>query len=318
MPPLEFARRLIALAAYGAAAGLVGVGLAALSGIGHRWVDLLVQFTGPALTGAVLLTATCLVLRWRRAAGAAGLAALILAAAVWPQWAPDRRAPAEGEPLRLYVANLWGRNADVAAMRRSIVEADADVLVLIELGDAPEARLDELLQGWPHRSVSDRRAGAGGVVRSVIASRLPLEARRLSLREVETAAARVAAPFGPVEVIAVHLTRPWPFQFQWGQIIQVMELGRYRAGLEGPVIAAGDFNSVSTGRIGRQMREGLGLTAAPGWPGTWPARAPAPLRIAIDHLYRSPDLVVTSRRLGRPTGSDHRPVIVEVKPRSGG
>jgi len=36
------------------------------------------------------------------------------------------------------------------------------------------------------------------------------------------------------------------------------------------------------------------------------------VRIAIDHLWASPELTVVSRRLGRPTGSDHSPVIVEL------
>lgn len=305
------------LIAWGASAGLAGVGLAALSGIGHRWVDILAQFTAPAVVGGLLLLTACLILRLWSGAAAAGLAAALLLIAAWPQWAPDRRLDAEGPALRLYTANLWGRNEDVARMRQSIEAADADVLVLIELGDAPSAQLDALLDGWPHRAVSGRRVGAGGAVRSVIASRLPLEAHELSLHEVETTAATIQAPFGPVEMIAVHLTRPWPFQYQWGQIIQVMELGEYRKTLSNPVVATGDFNSVSTARIGRQMRDELGLTAAPGWPGTWPAKAPGPLRINIDQVYRSPDLVVTERRLGLPTGSDHRPVITVLRPRAG-
>ncbi|QBX38603.1 endonuclease [Brevundimonas sp. S30B] len=310
-------RGLAQLFAWGASAGLAAIGLAGLSGVGHRWIDILAQFTAPAAAGAGLLVLACLGLRLWSAAAAASLAGLILLVAVWPQLAPDRR-PAEGPTLRLYTANLYGRNDDVAAMRASLQAADADVLVLIELGDAPSEQIDALLEGWPHRAVSGRRVGAGGAVRSVIASRLPLRPHALTLHEVETVSATVQAPFGPVEVIAVHLTRPWPFQFQWGQIIQVMELGEHRRTLNGPIIAAGDFNSVSTARIGRQMRDELGLTAAPGWPGTWPAKAPGPLRINIDQVYRSPELVVTERRLGRPTGSDHRPVVTELRLRAGG
>lgn len=314
---MTLVRGLGLLIAWGASAGLAGVGLAALSGIGHRWVDILAQFTAPAVVGGLLLLTACLILRLWSGAATAGLATALLLIAVWPQWAPDRRPASEGPALRLYTANLWGRNEDVERMRQSIEAADADVLVLIELGDSPNAQLDALLDGWPHRAVSGRRVGAGGAVRSIIASRLPLEARELSLHEVETTAATIQAPFGPVEMIAVHLTRPWPFQYQWGQIIQVMELGEYRKTLSNPVVATGDFNSVSTARIGRQMRDEQGLTAAPGWPGTWPAKAPGPLRINIDQVYRSPDLVVTDRRLGLPTGSDHRPVITVLRPRAG-
>ena len=46
-----------------ALAGLAVTGIAALSGVGHRWVDILAQFTAPALLAAVATTAVCLLLR---------------------------------------------------------------------------------------------------------------------------------------------------------------------------------------------------------------------------------------------------------------
>src|SRR5690606_31331133 len=117
---------------------------------------------------------------------------------------------------------------------------------------------------------------------------------------------------GPVHLLGVHLTRPWPFQEQWGQISQTMALEAIVEDLEGPVIAAGDFNSVSNARIGRQVRRDLGLHPAPGFPGTWPAFLPAPLGLTIDQVWASPELAFVSRRLGRANGSDHRPVVTEL------
>jgi type I restriction enzyme R subunit len=81
--------------------------------------------------------------------------------------------------------------------------------------------------------------------------------------------------------------------------------------LDGPVVVAGDFNSVSSARIGRQIRRDIGLRPAPGFPGTWPTDLPSALGITIDQVYASPDLAFVSRRLGQPTGSDHRPVVTE-------
>ena len=34
--------------------------------------------------------------------------------------------------------------------------------------------------------------------------------------------------------------------------------------------------------------------------------------LPIDQVYASPDLAFISRRLGQPTGSDHRPVVTEI------
>ena len=121
-------------------AGLAVVGVAALSGIGHRWVDILAQFTAPVLLAAVGLTLACLVLRLWPAAVTGILVSALLLIAVWPQWFPARGTPAPGQPVvRIYSANLWVENTDVEAMRRSIVAADADILILVEVGDAPAA-----------------------------------------------------------------------------------------------------------------------------------------------------------------------------------
>ncbi|WP_295172399.1 endonuclease/exonuclease/phosphatase family protein [uncultured Brevundimonas sp.] len=293
--------------------GLAAFGAAALSGIGHRWVDILAQFTSPALLAAVGVTVVCLLLRLWPASIVGGLACVVLTLSVWPQWTPTKGVPVPDQPIvRVYSANLYVFNTDVAAMRRSIVAAEADIVVLVELGQAPASRLDQLLPDYPHR-VLIGQARAGDHARSIIASRYPI-LQRLPERPdgLSTVGATVQTPIGPINVFGVHLTRPWPYQYQWGQISQVMALAeRMKAAPDHPVIAAGDFNSVSSARIGKQIQSDLGLIPAPGWPGTWPSQIPAFAGITIDQVYRSPDLSLITRRLGEPTGSDHCPVITE-------
>ncbi|KQP48251.1 endonuclease [Brevundimonas sp. Leaf280] len=293
--------------------GLAAFGAAALSGIGHRWVDILAQFTSPMLLAAVGVTVVCLLFRLWPASIVGGLACVVLALSVWPQWTPTKGTPVPDQPIvRVYSANLYVFNTDVAAMRRSIAAADADILVLVELGQAPASRLDQLLPDYPHR-VLIGQARAGDHARSIIASRYPI-LQGLPERPdgLSAVGATVQTSIGPINVFGVHLTRPWPYQYQWGQISQVMALAeRMKAAPDHPVIAAGDFNSVSSARIGKQIQSDLGLVPAPGWPGTWPSQIPAFAGITIDQIYRSPDLALITRRLGEPTGSDHRPVITE-------
>ena len=266
--------------------GLSGFGVAGLSGIGHRWVDILAQFTAPVLLAATVLTLACLVLRLWPAFVVGVLAGLVLLAAVWPQWMTPLGRPQPDQPIiRLYSANLWVDNTDVAAIRRSIVDADADIVVLVEVGDAPADRLDEVLAGYPNRAVMGRIEDPSGRALSIVASRYPIQGK---------------------------LTRPWPYQYQWGQINQVMALtARREKAAPHPTIVAGDFNSVSSARIGRQIQSDMNLSPAPGFPGTWPSRLPAFAGITIDQVYRSPDLALISRRIGEPTGSDHYPVVTE-------
>ena len=291
----------------------VGVALAALSGIGHRGFDILAQFTAPALVVTAGLT-ILLALTRLKAAALHGLAAcLALTIAVVPQWFPGGPGPERDVPgVRLYSANVYYLNDDVAAMRRSIKAADADIVVLIELGREAAGRADELLQGYPHRAASMRMDATRGPSRSVIASRWPLAPLPDSPDGLHAVAAVARTPLGRLNVVGVHLTRPWPFQEQWGQISQTMALQAVVEDLDGPVIVAGDFNSGSSARIGKQMRRDLGLHPAAAFPGTWPADLPAPLGMTIDQVYASPDLAFVRRGLGQPTGSDHRPVVTEI------
>lgn len=292
--------------------GLMLLGGLILARIGHRWVDIFAQFTAPLFIACLSATILLGLLRFRLATGAGLVSGVVLFIAVLPQWATGAPAPESDAPtIRLYSANVYYLNDDVAAMRRSIAAADPDIVILIELGRAPLGQLDDLLKDYPYRAGSMRMDETRGPSRSVIASRWPL--RQIANRPdgLHSVTAVAETPLGDVNVIGVHLTRPWPFQYQWGQISQTMALGDIRRTLDGPVIIAGDFNSVSNGRIGRQMKQDLGLSPASGFPGTWPSNLPSPVGITIDQVWRSPDLTFVSRKLGQPNGSDHRPVLTE-------
>jgi endonuclease/exonuclease/phosphatase (EEP) superfamily protein YafD len=298
---------LVAIVGLGAPAA---VALSALSGIGHRWPDILAQFTAPTLAVTLAFIAVLALLRLWPAMAAGSVVALLLAIAVWPQVAPGGPRPAgDGPSLKVYSANLWAQNTQVDQMAASIRDADADILILVEFGAAADAAIDQILAEYPHRALSPRIDRPNGPVRSAIASRYPLTRLTTPQDGLESIVVTADTPLGPVNLVGVHLTRPWPYQYQWGQIVQVQGLTQRISTLEGPVILAGDFNAVSTARIGRQVRQDNDLIPAPGWPGTWPNALPGALRITIDQVYHSPDLALVDRRLGRATGSDHRPVI---------
>lgn len=291
----------------------MGIALLVLAGADNRAVDLLAQFTAPVLIATVLLTGGLALLRMKLPAALGLLTGALLVLAVWPQWFPEASRPdPEAAIVRVYAANLFYLNNDTARIRRSIEAADADIVVLIELASDPVLKIDQLLEGYPHRVASMRLDQTRGPSRSLIASRWPLTARDDPPDGLHAVAATVRTPLGPVNVVGVHLTRPWPFQHSWGQISQTMALDAVVQTLDGPVVVAGDFNSVSSARIGKQIQQDIGLRPAPGFPGTWPGGLPSALGITIDQVYASPDLAFISRRLGRPTGSDHRPVVTEI------
>lgn len=285
--------------------------LASLVSSQHRWADILVQFAAPALVGAVILLITYLLLRQRLNQLIALVVAAGLAFVAWPQWAPEGGRPAPEAPvIRVYSANVWIHNSDVEAMRRSIEAADPDVIMLIEMGPATRGQVDTLLAGYPYRS---EPADQGDVLnRAIIAARFPITEFGRRPDGLHAVMVRGETPLGPMNFIITHLTRPWPFEAQEGQLHQVDSLTARVTPLTEPVVIAGDFNSVTTGRIGQMIRSDMDLNAAPGWPGTWPSALPGPARITIDQVYVTRDLAVRDRQLGQSTGSDHMPVITEI------
>jgi len=306
---MSFARWIVTACAILVLCAPLTLALAALSGGGHRWVDILAQFTAPALIATLALVAGLAVGRLWIATGAGGVVILMLLTALWPQWAPDKGNPAPDAPvISLYSANLYIGNRDADAIAASVRAADADIVVMFEANDALTPALDEILAGYPYRLISPG-VDHDRVERRIIASRWPLTAVRERADGLSDQTAVVDTPLGPVNIVGVHLTRPWPYQYQWGQISQVMALDAVLADLTGPVIVAGDFNSVSSARIGRQIQSDIGLRPAPGLPGTWPSQLPALLGITIDQVYRTPDLAFVERRVGQRNGSDHRPVV---------
>ncbi|QTC89996.1 endonuclease/exonuclease/phosphatase family protein [Brevundimonas goettingensis] len=305
-------KRIATLLAIGVLAAPLTIGVAALSGLDHRWPDILAQFTAPALAATALFTLVLLALRLRGAAIAALTVSAILAAALWPQAMPDAGKARPGAPVvTLYSANLHYRNTDTGRIRASITAADPDIIVLIETSAPVAARLDTVLAGYPHRQISANGVHKGKDA-TVIASRYPLTSSRPWDFSQNYMVTVVDSPLGRLNVVGAHLTRPWPFQIQWEQIRQATDLTDLMSGLSGTTIVAGDFNSISSGRIGRQIKSETGLKANPGWPGTWPAQLPAVLGMTIDQVWRTPDLAVVSRQIGQRNGSDHRPVVTHL------
>jgi len=287
------------------------IGVAALSGSDHRWPDILAQFTAPVLVATLIAVIFAALLRLKATAVTGLVALLALTIAVWPQWFPSAPTPQKDAPtITVYSANLWAKNTDVTAMALSIAEADADIILLVELGDVPADKLDVLLPDHPYRLVSAPSNLTVAPARAMVASKWPIkrvpDARRQHLSAMT---ASVQTPLGEVGVMAAHLTRPWPYQFQWGQIMQASEMADIRPYMGRKAIIAGDFNSVSSARIGRQVKDTMGLVPAPAPFGTWPTKLPAVFGITIDQVWYSPELALVDRKLGQDNGSDHRPVI---------
>lgn len=210
-------------------------------------------------------------------------------------------APADEGEVVLYQKNLLWLGRDPEAVLADILGVAPDFIAFQETSDQNAAVVAGLEQAYPHRMICRGRP-IGGLS---LFSRHPLETPvdGCSLAS-GFALSRAVLPDGRKLWIGVtHLSWPWPY----GQTRQVGPIAEVLAGLDGPVVVAGDFNMVpwaSTVRrievAGRMRRLGGYLTTFPqfGW------AVPLP----IDNVM-IPDGGQGTVEVRPRFGSDHRGLV---------
>jgi endonuclease/exonuclease/phosphatase family metal-dependent hydrolase len=85
--------------------------------------------------------------------------------------------------------------------------------------------------------------------------------------------------------------------------------------LGGPLLVAGDFNLPADSAWFDGWRDRLTNAfeaAGRGWYLSWPSPFPV---LALDHAWVSPSVEVVRCELRFTTFSDHRPILLEIRPR---
>jgi vancomycin resistance protein VanJ len=247
---------------------------------------------------------------------------------------------AAGPELRVLAFNLLTYNRNVEGIIDVIEEAQPDLIAFAELNSVVNNALSERLAAeYPYRTYH-RLTGAG--FGNAIYSRWPLEVfgSLQTGRGLRSAAADVYTPDGVVRFVAMH---PWSThigdtwdEFKEGVIqsfaareAQVGAVCRYLdAWGDIPVILAGDFNmgefSDAYRCINRRLHDGY-RAAGQGYGATWPSTqlrewpwslfGSLPLLARIDYVFHSDHWrAVEARVLDSGAGSDHRPVLVVLRP----
>ncbi len=241
------------------------------------------------------------------------IAALLALHLSWlaPLFVPDPR-PATTRTFTLLSLNIRGElgdATDIVAQSR-----DSDVVVLLET--TPRAIRDLHAAGMDDRFAYSAGKDSPGSA-SAIYSRFPLTAvQPLPQTSFQMWQATAQIPrLGGVRIIAAHPCNPfcgrgyWPAEHALLQRVIARELDR-------PLVVAGDFNAVDDHLPMRQLYR-LGLTSATdivgaGWLPTYPANAPIPPLIPIDHILLDDRLTATSITRIRVTGTDHLGLVATV------
>jgi endonuclease/exonuclease/phosphatase (EEP) superfamily protein YafD len=294
--------------------------------LGDRWWPATVLLIAPRWPLAVPLACLGGLAIWRRRWRLIPLLAASCAVLLFPilglRVSPLSLGASRGE-LRLVTCNVHRQHLSVEALRGYIAAVQPDIVTLQGWSDTGHEGL--FGEGW-----DVRREGE-----VLIASRLPIE-RVMPLAiadearapgEVDGAAAlvEVRTSAGTVTLVSLHLASPHggllTVSGDSGGRLRENSERRWReserlrqivAGLNGPVLLAGDFNTTDDSPIFREHWGGFAdAFSSCGW-GFGYTYLNNHTQIRIDHVLVGSGAAAVSFGRGPDIGSPHRPLVVDV------
>jgi endonuclease/exonuclease/phosphatase (EEP) superfamily protein YafD len=269
---------------------------------------------------------------WQRRWNLATLSAAIVAlhvVLIAPDFRRDRRfeqqvsgRPVQGpniEPpapaLRIYFANVKASNERQAEFMQEVAAADPDVIVFVEFlyHWRRHLALTGALNEYPHESGPRR---ANGVELAVL-SKWPIENKKWQWSSNrQNFSCDVKFHGQTLRLFCLHSPRPMYIERHdyaafWDDTIPAILSQR------GPAVVVGDFNATQYSAVLKSLTSVKFRSAhedrGRGWATTWPNGAfPIP-PIRIDHALLSQGVECIDIREGRGFGSDHKPLILDIR-----
>lgn len=247
------------------------------------------------------------------------LAALLLAigsAAVTVPYLPlfglgtaDAPPPSDQPVYKLLQLNVFYGNAEPKAVLSLIARQHPDIVTLDEVTERWIPELDLIKTAYPYRLEC-----LAAPFSTVVLSRRPMDSGHnpYCSPDGRVAIAQVDLNGRLVNVLAMHLPWPWPFD----QAEMVEAHAPLLQMLGGTSIMAGDFNAVPWSATVRNVAALGGFTRVERVGPTWIGHHAMPrglrfLGLPIDQVMSKGRIVVHSARTLDAVGSDHLPVLVE-------
>jgi len=226
--------------------------------------------------------------------------------------ASDQPKP-NGIHLRLLHANVLETNTNYADVLNVVKENNPDVVVLQEVTEEWSEGVKELRAHFPHSAIESRLHGG-----MAIFSRYPFDnLQTLNLDETTHVAIFVKVNLGQrsMTLLSMHPTTPiTPTKFK-NRNRQFTEAAGLMRKTDGPKVLIGDLNITMWSPYFKTLIQNSGLRDSRigfGLKTSWPMPLPSFLRLPIDHCLVSSDVHVDQLKIGDTTGSDHRPIIVDL------
>jgi endonuclease/exonuclease/phosphatase (EEP) superfamily protein YafD len=299
--------------------GVVPLTIATILGFAGRlvwWLELASHFRLQLFWGSSIVFAMFVLARRRVGMICAALLCATNAAVIVPLYlaAPVSVGAVDRPILRLLIANVHTGNRDHGRLLELVGTENPDLLLLEEIDAVWLAALEPLTADYPYRIVRPRADNFG----IAMWSRVPIEARVrwFGSAGVPSIQAQLQHAGSAVRVLLTHPLPPMSARNARLRDSQARAVARAVRQLGGRVILAGDFNMTCWSPAFADLLEESGLsdsTRGFGPQTTWPTTLPLPCRIPIDHCLHTPDFEVVDRRVGPDIGSDHLPLVVDLR-----
>lgn len=249
----------------------------------------------------------------------------ILALQILPWYLPPYKfIPQESADLRVLVANIRTRNRNYDLVLDLVKTKQPDIAIFIEVDNAWRQQLDELKNLLPYSSGDTDFRNLGILVYSNRAFQ-DLKTVSFGTERRASAIAQLQVKDRSVTLLATHPVTPIRPDLFHARNRQLDLITQYLATVDRPVILVGDLNMTMWSPYHRRLvnktglknsRKGFGILP------TWPtqetftgiqSKLSSLFTIPIDHCLVSDEFKTTNIDTGSRTGSDHKPLIVDLR-----
>jgi endonuclease/exonuclease/phosphatase (EEP) superfamily protein YafD len=296
--------------------GILLLSVAGFFGAYHRYLELTAHFKPHYLVVSFLCLCICVTLQaWAWALWASAALALNLVI-IAPWYLPPLHTPPAQPSLDIKVmcANVQYTNTNYAPFLRLIHEEMPHVVIAQETNEPWLAHLSELTAQFPYAVTIPGKGGSG----IGLYSRLPIahaEVIYLGQQRRPGIIARLSLGTSVLSLVTIHPRAPLHNRAFGDRNEQLLAATKVVETVPLPKLLIGDFNTspwspyyerVVRDTNLRDARKGFGLLP------TWPADLPW-VGVPIDHCLVSSELAVVRMRTGPHIGSDHFPLIIDLR-----
>lgn len=227
------------------------------------------------------------------------------------------------DEVKILQYNVNRNNTNIAEMSKWIIShsEDVDIIVLLETNDLWQDAIRRIKWGYPYHIVKDMR----GWRNMVVFSRLYID--ELEIKQLEDVEAPAIVIRGkttgyelPFVLYGVHPPPPVsPSLASANKLTLDSAAGHIAKETIGYKILVGDFNMTRFSPNFKHMEEKSGLRDSNFGIGfnafafSWPSFLPRFMRITIDNILVSDNIVVEKKERGEAMGSDHYPIMTTLK-----